>query len=148
MSQSEQLKSEQPQAFHLPVRVYIEDTDAGGIVYYVNYLKFMERARSEWLRALGFAQQTLLDEGTQLVVYRLACHYSRPARLDDALSVDAHVESMGRCRMTFEQRVWRNEELLCRATVEIACLDRQSLRPRAWPEALSELFAERQTSSA
>ncbi len=122
--------------FRMPVRVYIEDTDAGGIVYYVNYLKFMERARSEWLRELGLGQQTLLDEGTQLVVYRLACHYSKPARLDDALSVDATVDSMGRCRMVFDQRVWRNEELLCRATVEIACLNGETLRPKAWPSEL------------
>ncbi len=129
--------------FTLPVRVYIEDTDAGGIVYYVNYLKFMERARSEWLRSLGRDQQTLLDEGTQLVVYRLACHYSKPARLDDALTVSASVQSMGRCRMTFEQRVWRGEEPLCHATVEIACLDRQTLKLRSWPKAFDAFRADR-----
>ena len=70
------------EGYRLPLRVYMEDTDAGGIVYYVNYLKFMERARSEWLRQLGLNQQTLLDEGTQLVVYRLACHYAKPAYLE------------------------------------------------------------------
>ncbi|MCB8889865.1 tol-pal system-associated acyl-CoA thioesterase [Vreelandella malpeensis] len=129
--------------FQMPIRVYIEDTDAGGIVYYVNYLKFMERARSEWLRESGFDQQTLLDEGTQLVVYRLACHYSRPARLDDQLTVDATVDSIGRCRMVFEQRVWREAELLCRATVEIACLNGQTLRPKPWPFDLERLNGER-----
>ncbi|PRY65633.1 4-hydroxybenzoyl-CoA thioesterase/acyl-CoA thioester hydrolase [Vreelandella songnenensis] len=122
-------------SFSLPVRVYMEDTDAGGIVYYVNYLKFMERARSEWLRELGLDQQTLLDEGTQLVVYRLACHYAKPARLDEALSVTARITETGRCRVTFEQRVERGEELLCSATVEIACLDAKRLRPKAWPAA-------------
>lgn len=125
--------------FSLPVRVYMEDTDAGGIVYYVNYLKFMERARSEWLRNIGLNQQGLLDEGTQLVVYRLACHYSKPALLDDELLVTTIVESVGRCRMTFAQEVQRNTELLCAATVEIACLDAQRRRPKAWPEAFKTL---------
>ncbi|MGM0831337.1 MULTISPECIES: tol-pal system-associated acyl-CoA thioesterase [Halomonas] len=123
----------------MPVRVYMEDTDAGGIVYYVNYLKFMERARSEWLRTLGLNQQTLLDAGTQLVVYRLACHYSKPARLDDSLIVSTTVESVGKCRMTFLQQVQRDEELLCAATVEIACLCADKMRPKAWPQALKAL---------
>jgi 4-hydroxybenzoyl-CoA thioesterase/acyl-CoA thioester hydrolase len=127
------------QGYRLPLRVYMEDTDAGGIVYYVNYLKFMERARSEWLRQLGLDQQTLLDEGTQLVVYRLACHYAKPARLDDVLEISAHVINVGRCRMTFEQQVWRGEELLCSATVEIACLSAARLRPKAWPASLKIL---------
>lgn len=124
------------QSYRLSLRVYMEDTDAGGIVYYVNYLKFMERARSEWLRQLGLDQQTLLDEGTQLVVYRLACQYAKPARLDDVLDISAHVIDVGRCRMTFEQQVWRGEELLCSATVEIACLSAERLRPKAWPASL------------
>ncbi|MDP4558051.1 tol-pal system-associated acyl-CoA thioesterase [Halomonas meridiana] len=123
--------------FSIPVRVYMEDTDAGGIVYYVNYLKFMERARSEWLRELGLNQQTLLDEGTQLVVYRMACHYAKPARLDEALTVTAKIAQQGRCRMTFEQQVRRDEELLCSATVEIACLNAATLRPKAWPSSLN-----------
>ncbi|MDR5898251.1 tol-pal system-associated acyl-CoA thioesterase [Halomonas vilamensis] len=124
----------------MPIRVYMEDTDAGGIVYYVNYLKFMERARSEWLRQQGFSQQTLLDEGTQLVVYRLACHYARPAKLDDILNITADVAKIGRCRMTFEQHATRGEEPLCRATVEIACLDAKRLKPKAWPPSLLALF--------
>ncbi|WP_328284537.1 tol-pal system-associated acyl-CoA thioesterase [Vreelandella venusta] len=125
--------------FTMPVRVYMEDTDAGGIVYYVNYLKFMERARSEWLRTLGLNQQTLLDDGTQLVVYRLACHYSKPARLDDSLIVSTNIENVGRCRMTFLQQVQRDEELLCAATVEIACLCARKMRPKAWPKTLQVL---------
>ncbi|MEL7966476.1 MULTISPECIES: tol-pal system-associated acyl-CoA thioesterase [Halomonadaceae] len=127
------------EGYRLQLRVYMEDTDAGGIVYYVNYLKFMERARSEWLRQLGLNQQTLLDEGTQLVVYRLACHYAKPACLDDALEISAHVTDVGRCRMTFEQQVWRDKELLCSATVEIACLSAERLRPKAWPASLKVL---------
>ncbi|WP_284041277.1 tol-pal system-associated acyl-CoA thioesterase [Vreelandella olivaria] len=125
--------------FSMPVRVYMEDTDAGGIVYYVNYLKFMERARSEWLRKLGLNQQMLLDEGTQLVVYRLACHYAKPAGLDDELTVSASVESIGRCRMTFGQQVRRNKELLCAATVEIACLSVETMKPKKWPTLLNAL---------
>mgnify|MGYP003633798184 FL=1 len=128
------------EGYRLQLRVYMEDTDAGGIVYYVNYLKFMERARSEWLRQLGLNQQTLLDEGTQLVVYRLACHYAKPACLDDMLEISTHVTDIGRCRMTFEQQVWRNEELLCSATVEIACLSVEHMRPKAWPESLNSLI--------
>lgn len=124
----------------MPIRVYMEDTDAGGIVYYVNYLKFMERARSEWLRQQGFNQQVLLNEGTQLVVYRLACHYAKPARLDDTLNVTAEVSEIGRCRMLFEQQAIRHGELLCSATVEIACLDAKRLRPKAWPPTLMALF--------
>ncbi|WP_284046998.1 tol-pal system-associated acyl-CoA thioesterase [Halomonas llamarensis] len=126
--------------FTMPIRVYMEDTDAGGIVYYVNYLKFMERARSEWLRQQGFNQQVLLQEGTQLVVYRLACHYAKPARLDDTLSVAAEISKIGRCRMLFEQKATRHGELLCNATVEIACLDAKRLRPKAWPPSLMALF--------
>lgn len=127
-------------AFSMPIRVYMEDTDAGGIVYYVNYLKFMERARSEWLRQQGFHQQRLLDEGTQLVVYRLACHYAKPAKLDDCLEVTADVTAIGRCRMTFEQQATRDRELLCSATVEIACLDANRLRPKAWPPSMMALL--------
>ncbi|MGY4876723.1 tol-pal system-associated acyl-CoA thioesterase [Vreelandella aquamarina] len=122
--------------FSFPVRVYMEDTDAGGIVYYVNYLKFMERARSEWLRQQDINQQMLLVENTQLVVYRLTCHYALPARLDDALSVTAKVVEVGRCKATFEQTVEREGELLCRATVEIACLDAIRLKPKGWPNTI------------
>jgi|AntDeeMinimDraft_5_1070356.scaffolds.fasta_scaffold00999_2 4-hydroxybenzoyl-CoA thioesterase/acyl-CoA thioester hydrolase len=126
--------------FTLPVRVYIEDTDAGGIVYYVNYLKFMERARSEWLRKQGVTQASLLDEQTQLVVYQLDCHYARPARLDDALEVTARVVSQSRCRMSFAQAVYREGTQLCSATIEIACLDARRLRPKAWPPLLADVF--------
>ncbi|MFP4264151.1 MAG: tol-pal system-associated acyl-CoA thioesterase [Halomonas sp.] len=124
--------------FRLPVRVYIEDTDAGGIVYYVNYLKYMERARSEWLRARGITQRELFEQGIQLVVHRLECRYAKPARLDDALEVSAEVLSQGRARLQFGQVVTRRGEPLCDARVDIACLDAERLRPRAWPAALAE----------
>ncbi|WP_163557113.1 tol-pal system-associated acyl-CoA thioesterase [Halomonas sp. NO4] len=126
--------------FHLPVRVYIEDTDAGGIVYYVNYLKYMERARSEWLRQCGFTQRALLDAGIQLVVHRLECRYAKPARLDDDLTVSATVQSHGRCRLQFAQTVTRRGEPLCEARVDIACLDAARLKPTPWPPALAAAF--------
>ncbi|NOG32779.1 tol-pal system-associated acyl-CoA thioesterase [Halomonas sp. TBZ9] len=124
----------------MPVRVYMEDTDVGGIVYYVNYLKFMERARSEWLRRHCINQQALLVENTQLVVYRLTCHYAKPALLDDALTVTALVTDVGRCKATFEQVVEREEELLCRATVEIACLNARTMKPKRWPAQVLKVF--------
>ncbi|MGM0616182.1 MAG: tol-pal system-associated acyl-CoA thioesterase [Pseudomonadota bacterium] len=127
-------------SFSMPIRVYIEDTDAGGIVYYVNYLKFMERARSEWLRRHSIHQQALLVENTQMVVYRLTCHYAKPALLDDALTVSAMVTDVGRCTATFEQVVEREGELLCRATVEIACLDASTMKPKRWPAQVFKVF--------
>ncbi|QJQ96665.1 MULTISPECIES: tol-pal system-associated acyl-CoA thioesterase [Halomonadaceae] len=123
--------------FSMPMRVYIEDTDAGGIVYYVNYLKFMERARSEWLRQLGFTQRELLEAGIQLVVHRLECRYTTPARLDDTLHVSADVETHSACRLSFRQRVMRNEEPLCDAQVDIACIDAVRLKPTRWPAAIA-----------
>lgn len=127
--------------FHFPVRVYIEDTDAGGIVYYVNYLKFMERARSEWLRYHGLNQSVLLENDTQLVVHQLNCQYRRPAQLDDALTITARIENHQPCRMTFQQEVLRDEELLCVATVEIACLSAKRLRPKAWPSTMQAVLS-------
>ncbi|MDR5902133.1 tol-pal system-associated acyl-CoA thioesterase [Halomonas icarae] len=126
--------------FRFPVRVYIEDTDAGGIVYYVNYLKYMERARSEWLRARGITQRELFESGVQLVVHRLECRYLSSARLDDALEVSADVLSAGRVRLQFEQQVTRHGEPLCEARVDIACIDARRHRPTPWPAPLAELL--------
>ncbi len=128
--------------FRLPVRVYIEDTDAGGIVYYVNYLKYMERARSEWLRALGITQLELFEAGIQLVVHRLECRYAKPARLDDALEVSAEVLSHGRVRLQFAQVVSSRGEPLCEARVDIACIDAMRLKPVPWPPALAERLSQ------
>ncbi|EPC04379.1 hypothetical protein L861_03395 [Litchfieldella anticariensis FP35 = DSM 16096] len=125
------------QGFQWPVTVYIEDTDAGGIVYYVNYLKYMERARSEWLRRCGFTQRELLEIGIQLVVHRLECRYAKPARLDDALLVSADIEDFSSCRLSFRQEVTCCGEPLCDARVDIACVDAVRLRPIRWPTALA-----------
>lgn len=131
---------EQTGAFHHAVRVYIEDTDAGGIVYYVNYLRFMERARSEWLRARGYSQQTLLERGIQLVVHSVASRYHRPARLDDLLQVTATAGELRGARLVFHQQVMKGGVMLSDAEVVIACVDASTLRPRRWPvELLSAL---------
>ncbi|MDJ0807775.1 MAG: tol-pal system-associated acyl-CoA thioesterase [Gammaproteobacteria bacterium] len=128
-------------AFVWPVRVYYEDTDAGGVVYYANYLKFMERARTEWLRSLGFEQDRLKQEhGTIFAVRQVEVGYHRPARFNEALEVNAKVVAKGRASLTFQQEVIRASDraLLCSGMVKIACLDQQSLRPTPIPAQLLE----------
>ena len=124
------------QEFTLPLRVYIEDTDAGGIVYYVNYLKFMERARTEFLRTLGYQHYSLAEEDFQFVVHSCAVRYLKPARIDDALSVTAGLSKAGRVALDFVQQVWRGEELLCEAQVKVACVRASDMRPRGLPATL------------
>lgn len=121
------------QDFAIPVRVYVEDTDAGGIVYYVNYLKFMERARTEWFRSLGFEKPALFRENLMFVVHSLTITYQRPARLDDALTVSAKVREAGRTFFIMEQTVKRADELLCAAEVKVACVTRDTMKPSAIP---------------
>jgi len=120
----------------LPVRVYIEDTDAGGIVYYVNYLKFMERARTELLRALGYGKAALFADELMFVVHSLGIHYLKPARLDDELVVLARIVRAGRAWFQVEQAVYRGDERLCSADVKIACVAREGMRPAPIPEAM------------
>lgn len=130
-------------AFELPVRVYYEDTDAGGVVYHARYLHFMERARTEWLRALGFDQQRLRDEqGVLFAVRRMQIDFVRPARFDDALVVSAEITAHGRASIDFVQQVLRagDDASCCRAEVNIACVDTRRLRPSRIPaEILSVL---------
>ena len=95
--------------FSIPIRVYIEDTDAGGIVYYVNYLKFMERSRTEFFRALGYHKPAILDEGLLLVVHSAQIDYHRSARLDDELSVTTCIIKLARTYVEFKQQVFRNQ---------------------------------------
>ena len=131
------------QPFALPCRVYYEDTDAGGIVYYVNYLKFMERARTERLRRLGFAQSQLAGDNLLFVVHSCEARYHAPARLDDELSVSAEVVELNRVSLRFRQQVRRvnDGQLLCEGSVLVACVRAESLKPRAIPEALRTAFA-------
>ena len=123
--------------FIWPVRVYYEDTDAGGVVYYANYLKFMERARTEWLRSLGFEQDRLRDEeGVLFVVRQVRLDFRSPARFNDALSVNLRLIRRGKASLSLEQQV-RNQrdetEVYCTGEVKLACVDAQGFRPRAVP---------------
>lgn len=123
-----------PSAFDWTVRVYYEDTDAGGIVFYANYLKFFERARTEWLRAAGVGQQELLDAGgSAFVVKRASLDYHAPARLDDVLTIRTTVEKFGRASIEFAQQAWKGELLLTSATVKVGCVDIATMRPRPVP---------------
>ncbi len=120
-------------------RVYYEDTDAGGIVYYVNYLKFMERARTERLRSLGFVQSQLAEAGCVFVVRSSSARYHAPARLDDELQVSADVVDIRRASLTFKQQVrLADGRLLCDGQAQIACVGTQNLNPQAIPTALRE----------
>ena len=126
--------------FAWPVRVYWEDTDAGGIVFYANYLKFFERARTEWLRHLGIGQQALREQvGGMFVVTGTQLRYHRPARLDDLLSVTARVTESGRASLTIEQVAWLTPPdgsapiLLCEGSIRIGWVDAAQLRPQRIP---------------
>lgn len=129
------MAAEMPSLFTTTVRIYYEDTDAGGIVYYANYLKFFERARTEWLRALGIQQQQLLDdEGAAFVVRSATVDYLAGARLDDELSLRLQVEKLGRASVQFSQQAWRSDTLVAAASVKIGCVDAATMRPRAVPD--------------
>lgn len=133
--------TDQGSDFRLPVRVYYEDTDAGGVVYYANYLKYFERARTERLRALGFDQGVLVREWNFLFVVRsIEVQYEQPARLDDLLEVSAPVELPGRASLTFGQAIERGGEVLCRGRVRIASLDATTFRPRPMPTEILEVL--------
>lgn len=134
--------------FCMPIRVYIEDTDAGGIVYYVNYLKYMERARTEFLRSLGFGKTAVQDDGAMFVVHSLQADYRAPARLDDELTATARVMQLGRATMVFEQNVRRGEQLLCSGQVKIACVNSATLGPTAMPEPIRKAVQAFQTAGA
>jgi acyl-CoA thioester hydrolase len=133
--------------FSWPARVYWEDTDAGGIVYYANYLRFLERARTEWLRQRGFSQQRLQSEaGIQFTVVSLEIEYRAPARLDDELEVSCEPQPQGPASLRFAQRIHRRaaagtRELVVEASVRVACLDVRTLRPRRLPAFLTEARA-------
>ncbi|OBS09009.1 tol-pal system-associated acyl-CoA thioesterase [Acidihalobacter prosperus] len=133
------------EVFTWPVRVYYEDTDTAGVVYYANYLKFMERARTEWLRSLGFEQDSLMrDPGVIFAVRAVDVDYRQPARFNDALDVTAAVRHVRPASVVIEHEVLRASEasgdrpLLACGSVRLACLDAASFRPVAFPENLLE----------
>jgi len=122
------------------VRVYWEDTDAGGVVYYANYLRFLERCRTEWLRSLGVDQPRLKTErGLQFVVVNVTVDFLRPALLDDEVLVTAELLKLTGATIEFKQAIWRQDVQLIDATARVACLDSATLRPRAIPK---DLFTE------
>jgi len=129
------MKSVSNSVFSIPVRIYYEDTDTGGVVYYANYLRFMERARTDWLRAQGFEQTALADEHQIVLAVKQAnIKYLKPAKLDDSLMVSAKITRIGSASITFNQQVSRARELLCDGEVRIVCLDTITFRPKAIPE--------------
>lgn len=119
--------------FSLDLRVYIEDTDAGGIVYYVNYLKFMERARTELMRSLGFGKKYIFNHDLMFVVREMNVQYLRPATLDDELVVTAAVRELRGASMLMHQAVRRGAQSLAEGEVTIACVDRAGIKPRRMP---------------
>ncbi|MFM8466881.1 MAG: tol-pal system-associated acyl-CoA thioesterase [Oxalobacteraceae bacterium] len=129
--------------FRWPVRVYNEDTDTGGVVYYANYLKFFERARTEWLRSLDIGQQRMTaQENVMFVVKNATIDYHAPAKLDDALEISVTIEKIGRASVNFSQGAWRTggsePELLCSGQIRVGCVDARSLRPASLPVAVLE----------
>ena len=134
--------------FRHPVRVYWEDTDAGGVVFYANYLKFFERARTEWLRALGVGQQQLREAtGAIFIVSDTALRYLAPARLDDALAITVEPTELGRASMTLRQQAWldggdgADGTLLCEGTIRIGCVDATTFRPRRFPPQITDALS-------
>jgi acyl-CoA thioester hydrolase len=125
--------------FHWPIRVYYEDTDTGGVVFYANYLKFFERARTEWLRLAGISQHALaMSEQVMFVVKNTSIDYHSPAKLDDSLSISVQIEKLGRASINFVQQAMRISEdgapeLLCTCSIRIGCVGTETLRPEAIP---------------
>lgn len=121
------------------VRIYYEDTDSGGVVYYANYLKYLERARTEFIRTLGVEQRQFAEEtGLAFAVRSLSAEYLKPAKLDDLVEVETAIEDLGRAQVTFAQSIRRGDETLLTATVRVACLDLAKGRPAAIPKSIHE----------
>jgi len=130
-----------PSRFAFPIRVYYEDTDAAGVVYYANYLRYMERARSEWLEALGFPLAAFEREhAVAFAVHRATIDFLRPARLDDRLAVSVTARDHGACRLVVAQRVERDDEVLVKAEITLACVDPARFRPARIPAALARVL--------
>ena len=124
------------------MRVYWEDTDAGGVVFYANYLKFFERARTEWLRSLGVGQQALREQtGAIFIVTDTALRFAAPARLDDLLDITVQVQGMRPASLRLHQQAWRGDTLLCEGEIRIGCVDAGTFRPRRIPIEVTRLIA-------
>lgn len=121
---------------NIQLRVYYEDTDAGGIVYHANYLKYMERARTEWVRSLGINQQDLLEQSIGFVVIDMSIRFTRSAKLDDLLEVGCEVIKIKRASLLFEQHIIKQGQVLVSATVKVACVNTSTNKPIAIPPSL------------
>ncbi|MFT5711287.1 MAG: tol-pal system-associated acyl-CoA thioesterase [Halioglobus sp.] len=124
--------------FCLPLRVYIEDTDAGGIVYYVNYLKFMERSRTELMRSLGFDKNFIFNEALMFVVRDVAVTYFKPATLDDELTATAIISRVKGATITMQQSIRMGEDVMAQGQVTLACVDKVGVTPRRLPKSMLE----------
>ncbi len=134
----------EPEPHRFRLRVYFEDTDAGGVVYHASYLRFAERARTEWMRDVGFAHsQLMVQEGLIFVVKRLAIDYLRPARLDESLTVETRLTGLGRASVTLAQTVQREDATVAALEVVLACVRLATGRPEAMPEGLRGLIRAR-----
>ncbi len=127
--------------FRWSVRVYYEDTDAAGVVYHANYLKFLDQARTEWLRTAGYSHHALREEERLIFVVKdIHLQFKQAARLDDVLDITTQIKKAGAASILFAQEIFRQAQLLCRAEVNIACLGAESLKPRRIPKSLKEKF--------
>ena len=131
--------------FEWPIRIYYEDTDSGGVVYHSNYLNFMERARTEWLRSHGFEQDELITNHQCIfAVHSMQINFRRPAKFNDALIIKSYASNVSGASFEFDQKVFRGDELLCEAVVKVACLDSNRFRPKSIPSfILMEIDSER-----
>ena len=128
------------QTFSWPVRVYYEDTDAGGVVYHSNYLNFMERARTEWLRALGFEQTDLRDNlQVLIVIHSMQIAFKKPAKFNDLLNIKCHLTALGNSSWHCAQTIWRDGELLIEAQVKAAFINSQTFKPTRIPAAILQV---------
>ncbi|MDG6252026.1 tol-pal system-associated acyl-CoA thioesterase [Glaesserella parasuis] len=123
-----------------PIRVYYEDTDAGGVVYHARYLHFFERARTEFLRQLGFSQQLLLSQSIAFVVKKMEIDYKKPAYLDDFLTVKSIISELKGAKIVFKQTLWRGEERLCEVSVVVVSVDLSKMKAIAIPEDIKQAF--------
>jgi acyl-CoA thioester hydrolase len=125
--------------FSFPVRIYFEDTDSGAVVYHANYLKFMERARTEWLRSVGIDQHHLKYHAhIMFVVHRIDIQYKLPARFNDDLEVKTELLAIGSSKIEFRQMIYRDEEMLVDANVDIACIDSEKFKPIRIPSTVKQ----------
>ncbi len=146
LSQNSSQGLSQIKEFSLPLRVYIEDTDAGGIVYYVNYLKYIERSRTELLRSLGYGKAAVLDDNLLLVVRSAQVDYLLPAKLDDDIVATVSPQKIAKSYVVFDQEVRLGDRVLCKAVVKVACVSKQNgvMKPVALPTAIREALIQYQ----